>query len=301
MGEEDQINMTEKPLVSVLMTAYNREKYISEAIESVLASSYDNFELIIVDDQSKDNTVVVAEKYAKVDPRIIIYINEINLGDYPNRNKAASYAVGKYLKYVDADDKINTDCIEIMVKMMEEFPEAGYGICPAEKNPDKNFPYELTPVEAYTYQYFRNIGVFNRSPLCAIINRKAFELVGGFINKRMVGDYEMWHKLSLHYSVVIIPQGLVWYRNHDEQEQNHLNLFLLDYLIIAEKKVLKSPLSNEQRQIVLNKLRRNMFMKLLKNPMDMSFKERWKFYLNSSINISKLLHNTDFFNLRSKI
>ena len=58
------------PLVSVLMTAYNREKYIAEAIESVLASTYKNFELIIVDDCSKDKTVEIARRYAKKDQRI---------------------------------------------------------------------------------------------------------------------------------------------------------------------------------------------------------------------------------------
>ncbi|MBN2662839.1 MAG: glycosyltransferase family 2 protein, partial [Bacteroidales bacterium] len=98
--------MQNNPFVSVLMTAYNREKYIAEAIESVIASTYQNWELIIVDDGSKDKTVEIAKQYEAKDPRIKVYINEKNLGDYPNRNKAASYAKGKYLKFVDADDLI---------------------------------------------------------------------------------------------------------------------------------------------------------------------------------------------------
>ncbi len=91
-------------LVSVLMTAYNRQKYIAAAIESVLASAYSNFELIIVDDHSNDDTVNIARAYAARDNRIRVYVNEKNLGDYPNRNKAASYAKGEFLKYVDSDD-----------------------------------------------------------------------------------------------------------------------------------------------------------------------------------------------------
>lgn len=89
------------PLVSILMTAYNREKYIAEAIESVLASTYTNFELIIVDDCSADRTLEIAKSYEEKDKRIKIYINEKNLGDYPNRNKAASLAKGVYLKYLE--------------------------------------------------------------------------------------------------------------------------------------------------------------------------------------------------------
>ncbi|MEO8414525.1 MAG: glycosyltransferase family 2 protein [Ginsengibacter sp.] len=92
-----------RPLVSVLMTAYNREKYIAPAIESVSASTYNNFELIIVYDGSSNNTVNIAKSFASIDHRVSVYVNEKNLGDYPNRNKAASYAKGKYLKYVDSD------------------------------------------------------------------------------------------------------------------------------------------------------------------------------------------------------
>ena len=99
------------PLVSVLMTAYNREKYIEEAIGSVLASTYTYFELIIVDDCSKDKTVEIAKKYERMDERVKVYINETNLGDYPNRNKAASYASGEYLKYVDSDDLVYSQFI----------------------------------------------------------------------------------------------------------------------------------------------------------------------------------------------
>lgn len=75
-----------KAIVSVLMTSYNREKYVAEAIESVIAQTFTEWELIIVDDQSKDATVSIAKDYAKKDSRIKVYINNHNLGDYPNRN-----------------------------------------------------------------------------------------------------------------------------------------------------------------------------------------------------------------------
>ena len=77
------------PLVSVLMTSYNREKYITEAMESVLNSTYANFELIIVDDGSTDKTVAIANEYEKKDKRVKVHTNEKNLGQFQNRNKAA--------------------------------------------------------------------------------------------------------------------------------------------------------------------------------------------------------------------
>ncbi|MES2849857.1 MAG: glycosyltransferase family 2 protein, partial [Bacteroidota bacterium] len=92
--------MPDKPLVSVLITAYNREKLIVETLESVLECTYKNIEIIIVDDGSKDNTLSVIKEFAEKDSRIRYYQNEKNLGDYPNRNKAASYARGEYIAYL---------------------------------------------------------------------------------------------------------------------------------------------------------------------------------------------------------
>ena len=85
------------PAISVLMTTYNREKYVGEAIESVLNSTFKNFELVIVDDRSKDQTVEIVRNWQAKDDRVKRYINEQNLGDYPNRNQAAAHATGKYL------------------------------------------------------------------------------------------------------------------------------------------------------------------------------------------------------------
>ena len=114
-------------MVSVLMTAYNREKFIAESIESVLAQTYTDFELIIVDDNSTDRTREIILSYAKM-YKIRYYFNEINLGEYQNRNQAASYARGKYLKYLDSDDLMDKDCLSIMVNQMEKYPEAAIGL-----------------------------------------------------------------------------------------------------------------------------------------------------------------------------
>ena len=146
--------MENKPLVSVLMTVYNREKYIRDAIESVLASTYTNLELIIVDDRAKDKSVEIAKSYEKQDERVHVYINEKNLGDYPNRNKAASYAKGKYLKYVDADDMIYPYGLEQLVYYMEQFPEAAYGMCTYPQDKERIYPFTLDCYEAYKTHYF---------------------------------------------------------------------------------------------------------------------------------------------------
>src|ERR1700744_4924958 len=141
------------PLVSVLMTAYNRENYIAAAIESVLASTHTNLELIVVDDISKDRTVEVVRELAAKDSRIRIFVNDRNLGDYVNRNQAASYARGKYLKYVDCDDYIYPWGLQLLVEMMEQHPECGWGLCSLLQTARAPYPFALTPKEAYTYHY----------------------------------------------------------------------------------------------------------------------------------------------------
>ena len=210
--------MDSTPLVSVLMTAYNREKYIAEAIESVLASTYENFELIIVDDCSTDATLSIANNYSTEDRRVKVFKNDKNLGDYPNRNKAASFAQGKYLKYLDSDDIIYPHGLRVMIDCMETFPNAGYGLS-ANGSEKRHYPICLSPHETYKEHFFTDKGDhFNRAPGSSIIDYAAFKKVGGFSGKRMIGDYEMWMKLSRYYSLVKMPRDLVWDRTHLGQE-----------------------------------------------------------------------------------
>lgn len=242
------------PMVSVLMTAYNRERYIAEAVESVLASTYQNFELIIVDDCSKDKTLEIARHYEQKDQRILVRVNDKNLGDYPNRNKAASYAKGKYLKYVDADDYIYPWGLELLTRMMEQFPSAGWGLCSLEQCERQPFPFMLSPRETYGYQY-EGPGLFHKAPLSSIIKREIFEEAGGFAHQRMAGDFEMWHRLALKYNVVLMPHGMVWYREHGEQEINSYHQFSGAY-----EKVITNYLKSDQCPLdktIRNKLLRN--------------------------------------------
>ena len=112
-------------LLSVIITSYNREDFIAEAIDSVLSSVYKDFELIICDDGSLDRTVEIINSYAQKDDRIKIFISEQNRGQFANRNMAASFAKGKYIKFLDSDDIIYPYSLQIMLDAMLKFPEAG--------------------------------------------------------------------------------------------------------------------------------------------------------------------------------
>jgi len=252
---------TKIPLVSVLTTVYNREKYVASAIESILASTFTDYEMILVDDQSKDSSVEIIREYEKKDPRIKLHINEKNLGDYPNRKKAASLATGRYIKYLDADDLLYPTGLEVLITMMENFPDAGYGLASQEQDKFRIYPFELSPEETYYRHYFEQ-PVFHKSPLSAIMKKEVFEEVGGFTGKRYIGDFELWHILSAKYPLVMMPHGVAWYREHEDQEMQHNRTDFMvpfKYLKCSEEQLSRTdcPLKEKDRKLALDKVHWN--------------------------------------------
>lgn len=262
--------MKSAPSVSVLMTSFNRERYIAEAIESVLASTFTDLELVVSDDRSKDRTVEIAQSYAAKDPRVKVFINEQNLGDYKNRNAAAQRATGKYIKYVDADDYIYPWGLQILVESMEAFPEAAWGLCSLEQDEHRPFPFQLSTAEAYRYNYF-GPGIFHKAPLSSIIRREEFLAIGGFSGKQHLGDYEFWHLMALRYPVVLMPHGIVWHRVHDEQQStdNRVNpLVPFKYntaLLHFMQQETRVPLTESERQQVIARTEKKIKSTMIRN------------------------------------
>ena len=266
------IDRKEAPIVSVLMTAYNREKYIAEAIESVIASTYTDWELIIVDDCSKDRTLEIAKSYENKDSRIKVYQNEKNLGDYSNRNKAASYARGKYLKYLDADDIIYSHGLEVMVKSMEKFPESGFGTQINTREYIVPYPFQLNPYEAYK-KHFLEGGLLFSGPTGVIIRCDIFEKVGGFTGRKHIGDIELWFILAALSPVVCFQPALIWWRQHPGQDtaiekRNSSSSRMIISRFELNLQILNSqcnPLDNKEREIAILNQKKVFARKILAN------------------------------------
>ena len=273
--------MLETPMVSVLMTAFNREKYIAEAIESVLASTYKDFELIIVDDCSKDNTVEIARKYEIQDSRVRIYVNKENLGDYPNRNKAASYAKGKYLKYLDSDDVMRKDCLEIMVSEMNLHPECAFGIS------SRSMDYSINHLPANSYHvHFFERGILDISPSGSIIRNDIFKIENGFWETRCVSDFEFWLRLAQKYAVLELQKDLIYWREHEGQE---INLGRIEYLehnlnIISEK-LKESSLNVVEKEDILKKYRKATSRQIIKSVMSLGFTKSFHLFKVNKISL----------------
>jgi glycosyltransferase involved in cell wall biosynthesis len=295
--------------VSVLMTAYNREAFIAEAIESVLASIYPYFELIIVDDCSIDNTVSIARSYAAKDSRIKLYINEQNQGDYRNRNKAASYANGKYIKYLDSDDMIMPWGLEVMVYGMECFPEAALGIS-SNQNENILYPHLLSSADVYRSYYYKN-QLLSVGPTGTIIRREVFKSIGGFSGENYIGDTQLWFRLAQDKPVVCLPPGLVYWREHEgqqivEERKNdliELKRYELDRSILNDH---TTPLSENERNVILQNLRniktRNALKDLIRGNLKRGFKKIQQFRIRISdilnaLKRNQIVKNCIFFNL----
>ncbi|HEX4958207.1 MAG TPA: glycosyltransferase family 2 protein [Lacibacter sp.] len=252
-----------QPLLSVLMTSYNREQYIGEAIESVLASTFTDWELIVVDDGSKDQTVAIARSYAAKDPRIHVYVNEQNLGDYKNRNQAATYAKGDFIMYVDSDDMILKDGFERCINAMQQFPEANFGM---QLHGEERVPFFMEAKQAMEQHFFQQPFLMI-GPGGTILRRRFFESIGKYpVLYGPANDMYFNLKATAAAGVLLLPFTFNFYRIHEGQEQNNKYSYLynnFNYLRDALRQ-LDLPLTEKQKEWVQNKNRRRFLVNLLR-------------------------------------
>jgi len=199
------------------MTTYNRAQYIEEAIESVIASTYKNWELIIVDDCSTDNTEQLVKKYL-VDNRIQYHRNEKNLGQFPNRNKAASLAKGKYIKYLDSDDMIYPHGLSCMIAAMEKFPEASLAVPHPEQNVLQPYPFAIEGRNGII-EHFTGKNYLSHGPTGTIFRKESFDNSKGFEEKMgILADTHLTLKIAgISKQIAFFQKDLYFWRIHNEQ------------------------------------------------------------------------------------
>jgi glycosyltransferase involved in cell wall biosynthesis len=243
--------MTKRPTVSVLLTAFNRERLIGPAIESVLVQTFTDFELIIVDDCSTDGTVEVARSYLS-DPRVRLVRNARNLGDYPNRNHAATFAVGEYIKYHDSDDLMYPHCLTVMVNALAAEPTAGLALSAGFGWPGGPSPMLMTPRLAYQREFF-GTGQFSFGPAAALFRRQTFLELGGFPNEGPHSDWLFWLNACRRVNTLLTCGDLFWYRVHEGQHLHGrdaaYDAAMLEWKAFEALDAPECPLSPEEREV----------------------------------------------------
>ena len=185
----------------------------------------------------------------------------MNLGDYPNRNRAAGYAIGKYIKYLDSDDTIRFDCLEIMVNGMEANPKCAFGV--SSRSIINSIVHY--PKEAYKIHFFER-GLLDISPSGSIIRNDVFKSENGFWELRCVSDYEFWLRLALKFPMIEFEKDMIYWREHEGQEIHLGNEeYLKHNLRIVSEKINESSLSSDDKNIILSQYKKNTIRYLIKN------------------------------------
>ena len=175
------------PEVSIIVPCYNQAQYLSEALQSVLEQTYENWECIIVNDGSPDNTSQIAQKWVEKDSRFK-YIYKINGGLSSARNAGINYAKGTFILPLDADDRIGPNYVSLALDAFQKDAELKVVYCKAEKFGNEVGEWKLP------YYSRRNLAVDNMIFCSAVFKREDWELVGGYDVNMIYGleDWEFW-------------------------------------------------------------------------------------------------------------
>lgn len=208
--------MKEEPLVSIIMPSYNTVNFIGESIESVLAQTYQNWELLVVDDCSTDDSVSVIDSYG--DSRIKSFVNEKNSGAAETRNRAIREAKGKYIAFLDSDDLWIPEKLQKQILFMEE---NGY-VFTYHKHGFVNEKTELLPMELSGPKCVPKYGyyLFNWAGCLSVVYNA--ELVGllQIENLKKRNDYAYWLKISKHHPCYLLEESLGLYRKREGSISN---------------------------------------------------------------------------------
>lgn len=208
--------LSRRPKVSVVIPVYNAGKYIRQAVESILNQSYDNLEILIADDQSKDDSKNILESFTDV--RIRLHPNPENLGYLKTCNKLFSLASGELITWQDADDFSAVNRIEIQVNEFLKDPALGMcGSYHVEVNEEGE---EIKKVaRSVNYEEIKE-SMWSQYQFCGatmMIRKEIMDEMGGyriFFNRIRGEDYDLAYRIIEKYKSVNIPQYLYYYRHY---------------------------------------------------------------------------------------
>lgn len=202
------------PKVSIIMSVYNAEKFVSETIDSILCQSFTDFEFLIVDDGSTDKTFKVISSFS--DPRLKVRRNKINLGYIRNLNLLISLAKGEYIARQDADDISLPRRLEKQVRLLDKKSEIGVcgtnAVFFGEKRRKTSIPTNDADIKAY--MIFRNPFIHSSVMIRGCILKEDKNLIYDS-DYYPSEDYDLWFKISLEYKLVNLPNALLRIRWHD--------------------------------------------------------------------------------------
>ena len=223
------------PTVSFVVPCYNLAHLLPECIDSILSQSYGDFEILIMDDCSPDNTPEVAQSYK--DPRVKYIRNDPNLGHLRNYNKGISLSHGKYVWLISADDYLLRNYVlQRYVALLEKHPNVGYTFCPGvgvgtDQGEDlKGWVSYGQSIHGKVDRIYDGHVLLNKLlhgntivAASGLVRRKCYEKVSLFpLNMPWAGDWYLWCVFALHYNVGYFSEPMVCYRAHELSMTNKM-------------------------------------------------------------------------------
>jgi glycosyltransferase involved in cell wall biosynthesis len=222
----EELYMT--PTVSVIIPAYNHERFIKECIQSVLDQTFQDFEIVITDDASSDRTVEIIKGFD--DERIKLFKHTENQGASVAANHCITHATGKYIAMLSSDDAWYPEKLEIQVKYLDKHPEIGVVFGKVDWVDETG-----QIIKAKSFPYADVFNVENRSRLewlrhffykgnclchpCSLVRRECYTEIGmlnpSFAN---IPDFDLWIRLCLRYEIYILDQKLIRFRRMTNEE-----------------------------------------------------------------------------------
>lgn len=221
--------------ISVLMSVYNADKYLTEAMDSILAQTYPDFEMIVVNDKSTDKSGDILKAFAQKDPRIVILENAQNLGLTRSLNRGLAIAKGEYVARMDADDISAPDRFQKQVAFLDMHPDYSFVSCigryiDENGNPEQLRPFPETNEEIYAMMpkvdAVMHPGVMFR--------RKDIAQIGNYCEDfRVVQDYDLWFRgMAAGYKFYNIQEPLVLFRRDESYNTRKSTAYrLVDYQV----------------------------------------------------------------------
>lgn len=212
-------------LVSVIVPTFNAGKFIRETIESVLNQTYTNFEILVVDDGSNDNTISILNKLKSKDKRIEYYVIEHSGRPAVPRNFGIEKSNGEFVAFLDADDIWVKDKLEKQISEFEKHPNYIFLYSMSVTFGDVNLfspNYEVLPLLHKAVKTKNDLLDIGNTITCSsvLVKKEALQKVSGFdedIKLKAIEDYDLWIRLSELGNFGFIPRIHVFYRIHGSQ------------------------------------------------------------------------------------
>jgi glycosyltransferase involved in cell wall biosynthesis len=227
------------PTISIIIPAYNAEQTILETIKSAQQQTFSDFELIVINDGSKDRTIEILQDVK--DERLKIFSYE-NAGSATARNRGISHATGEFITFLDADDLWTPDKLELQLAALKQHPEAGVAYswtCNIKEGECIHYVKPVFEGNVYENLLLCNFISNGSNPL---IRREAIESVGEFdTTLKSSEDRDYWLRIAARWHFIVVPKAQILYRLSSSSKSNNLERMKQASLMALEKAFRAAP------------------------------------------------------------